>query len=695
MQEKSSSFLSNFFNYFSLLQKFTLISCIYGLAILVAISWMIKFQNDAIRATTLEIQGNHYERYVRSIYGNIALHRRELRDILFQNKKDRTDLMQSENQINEGFDKLINFDKQVENDLHTTTQDFQQREIRDLKPEELKEEWNQLVKNAPNLKYEENNRLHQTLIEELQSLVLYITESASLLQDPQIDNYYLIHTLYWLLTENLKTVPLINIEFEEYQNKKITNPQEAEEHLKKAREWLTVFRLHLNETKENIRKAIVYEKNFKNSRDIETMLQGPFAELLTAFEKYSQSIEASIANKTPLVSDTELVDNIRNVYSKNFAISEAISNTLEKILEERLNLLKKQQLISVGITVLAALLAFLLGILVMKSITNPLKKVMESAGKLGQGDLSVRVPVSYDDEVGKVGQAFNQMADSIQDLLKQLHWAGIQLTTSTTEIAATAKQQETTVIEQETTTKQIAATAKEISATTKDFAKTMKEISDTAEKTSALATIGKEGLEQMEITIRQMVDAATNIAAKLGILNEKAGTITSIVTTISKVADQTNLLSLNAAIEAEKAGEHGRSFAVIAREIRRLADQTANATLDIEKMINEMISAVSAGVMGVDKFSNEINSGVTQVSTAGEQLSKIIEQVQQLTSSFESVNEGMQAQFLGATQINESIVQLSETAQQTSISIRQFHKAIEQLNNAAQELQSMVTRIKK
>ncbi|QLH34991.1 MAG: hypothetical protein HWD61_01640 [Parachlamydiaceae bacterium] len=193
--------------------------------------------------------------------------------------------------------------------------------------------------------------------------------------------------------------------------------------------------------------------------------------------------------------------------------------------------------------------------------------------------------------------------------------------------------------------------------------------------------------------MRYIVQAASDITAKLAVLNEKANTITSVVTTISKVADQTNLLSLNAAIEAEKAGEHGRSFAVIAREIRRLADQTANATLDIEKMVNEMIAAVSMGVLGVDKFSEEINSGVTQVTSTREQLSNIIEQVQQLTNSFETVNEDMQAQFVGAAHINESILQLSESAQHTSDSIRQFHKSLEQLNQAAKELKSMVSNL--
>src|SRR3990172_5250125 len=134
----------------------------------------------------------------------------------------------------------------------------------------------------------------------------------------------------------------------------------------------------------------------------------------------------------------------------------------------------------------------------------------------------------------------------------------------------------------------------------------MNEVSAVAEQTAALANSGQAGLTRMEKIMPQVMEAARSINGKLAVLNEKAANINQVVTTITKVADQTNLLSLNAAIEAEKAGEYGRGFAVVATEIRRLADQTAVATLDIEQMVKEMQSAVSAGVMSVEKFSKKV-----------------------------------------------------------------------------------------
>ena len=188
----------------------------------------------------------------------------------------------------------------------------------------------------------------------------------------------------------------------------------------------------------------------------------------------------------------------------------------------------------------------------------------------------------------------------------------------------------------------------------------------------------------------QIGAASDLINSRLALLSEKAANIGMVVTTINKVADQTNLLSLNAAIEAEKAGEHGRGFAVVAREIRRLADQTAIATFDIEQIVKEMQSAVSAGVMGIDKFADEVRRGREAITEVTTQLTEIIAQVQTLPPSFESVNEGVQSQSISAAQISDALAQLSVASQQTADSLRQSNMAIEQLNDASRGLQSCV-----
>lgn len=321
--------------------------------------------------------------------------------------------------------------------------------------------------------------------------------------------------------------------------------------------------------------------------------------------------------------------------------------------------------------------------------------ILEAVKKAAQGDLTSHLQEFHgQDAIDELAANVQTMIENLNALVAQVQQSGIQVTTSATQIAATAKQQEATATEQAASTSQIMATVTEISATTKGLVTTMEEVSEVADNAAQSAGEGQAALSRMESTMRQMRDATDSITAKLAVLNEKASNINNVVTTINKVADQTNLLSLNAAIEAEKAGEYGRGFAVVATEIRRLADQTAVATWDIEQMVKEMQSAVSAGVMGMDKFSEEVSRGAAEVGQVGSQLTGVIDQVQTLTPRFDSVNQGMQAQAQAAGQISESMRQLNETAQQTAESLRQSNESIQQLKDAAQGLQSGVRKFR-
>ncbi len=330
----------------------------------------------------------------------------------------------------------------------------------------------------------------------------------------------------------------------------------------------------------------------------------------------------------------------------------------------------------------------------VETLERKVDAILQVVTLAAQGDLTGEVDIDGDDAIGKLAQGVQTMVNNLNALVAQVQRSGIQVTSSATEIAATAKQQEATISEQAATTNQIAATATEISATTKELENTIDEVAEVAERTARSAATGQQELGNMESTMQQIVDAAGSIASKFEVLNEKARNINSVVTTITKVADQTNLLSLNAAIEAEKAGEYGLGFSVVANEVRRLADQTAVATLDIEQMVKEMQSAVSAGVLSMEKFSVQVRSSAEDVSEVSAQLAQIINEVQTLTPRFESVQEGMHFQSQGAQQIKTAMVQLSESAQQTVDSIRHSNAAIDQLNDAAQAMQSSVSKLR-
>ncbi|MBA2368637.1 MAG: methyl-accepting chemotaxis protein [Candidatus Protochlamydia sp.] len=326
----------------------------------------------------------------------------------------------------------------------------------------------------------------------------------------------------------------------------------------------------------------------------------------------------------------------------------------------------------------------------LQGTTHQLRELLNATSALASGDLTARIePQKENTEFDQVARSFNKLAEIFEAIINKLHQIGIILTNSTKEIDKAYKDQERIIVEQDNATKAIALAADRISSTAKEFLITMNEVKRVAAQTSGLATKGQDSLGNMESIMKDMVEASTSIASKLAILTEKAGNITSVITTITKVADQTNLLSLNASIEAEKAGEFGRGFSVIAREIRRLADQTAVSNLDIERMVDEITTAVSSNVIGVVDFTQKIRSGVEQVGKVNEQFTAVNQQVQHFTSRFELISQGIHMQSTGAEQINEAISLLSHASQQTSKYIQQFQKTTQELNHAAYELRQI------
>jgi methyl-accepting chemotaxis protein WspA len=342
-----------------------------------------------------------------------------------------------------------------------------------------------------------------------------------------------------------------------------------------------------------------------------------------------------------------------------------------------------------------------LSLVIARSITNPLAVVKEGIQHVAEGDLRVkgneeesRLRAEGTDEMADLLRALHHMRKSLDSLVGQVQLSGIQVTSSTTEIAASARELEATVAEQAASIREVTATTKDISSTSDELMQTMVGVSETASQTAGMGEEGRAKLGHMQASMGEFITATNYISSKLGVINEKANKISGIVTTINKISDQTNLLSLNAAIEAEKAGEYGKGFSVVAREITRLSDQTAIATKDIEYMVKEMQSSVSSGVMEMDKFAESVRRGVDEVATIGNQLAAIIDRVRKLGPQFETVTRGMHMQVEGAQQISEAMSQLSTAAEQTKDSLSEYKRVTEQLNAAVQALQNEVSRFK-
>lgn len=388
------------------------------------------------------------------------------------------------------------------------------------------------------------------------------------------------------------------------------------------------------------------------------------AEHLQAMQQASQGVEPQIekAGRASVEASDE--------FSENFRLATILLTT-----------------VSVG-------LGILLFYRLARSITKPVEGLKTAVSELGRGNLHAQFSVGSRDEIGSLATSFSEMCSNLLEFLKGVQTSGIDVTSSSTHIAAAARQLEATVSEQAASTGQVVATARQISETSSHLTGTLQEVRGMTDETRTLVESGQNSLIKMETTMQDLVQGTNMISARLAVLREKAEKITGVVKTISKIAEQTNLLSLNAAIEAEKAGEAGPGFSVVAFEIRRLADQTSLSAMEIERMIKEMHNAVNAGVSGVDLFSTKVQKGVHDIEDVGKHLALIIQRVQALIPRFESAGEAMKTQSIGAEQISESMMHINESAQQTAESVRELNEITNRLNQAAKSLQTEVSRFK-
>jgi len=345
--------------------------------------------------------------------------------------------------------------------------------------------------------------------------------------------------------------------------------------------------------------------------------------------------------------------------------------------------------LTVGLGLLLLLFAWMTRDL-SRSLARRVGLVAAGAQRAADGDLTVTFEVEGSDEVGQMVGAVKKMTAGLSSLVGRVKQSSVELLSTATQIAAASTEQNATMAGLGASTTEVASAARQISATSQELLSTMERVSELAQGASGQAEDGRQALAAMEQTMATLTDASGSISSKLATIRERAADITGVVTTITKVADQTNLLSVNAAIEAEKAGEYGRGFLVLAREIRRLADQTAVSTLDIERIVRTMQAAVTAGVMEMDKFSDEMRTGRDRVGAVGHQLTEVIAQVQEVLARFGTVNEGMRNQSEGARQISASTAQLNESTRQMSAALKEFGNATVHMRDAVDGLKQEI-----
>lgn len=319
-------------------------------------------------------------------------------------------------------------------------------------------------------------------------------------------------------------------------------------------------------------------------------------------------------------------------------------------------------------------------------VLQPLKSLSDAANELAIGKVNTRVPIIKHDEVGEISEAFNALAAFLENTLREVKGVANGLLESVQVILGVARQLEQNIAVQDAELYVVKGHIKEIAVVVKEFSVLLNNVYKSINATAGFADVGRKSLSEMEHVMKKIVSASQSIVSTLNKLNVKIGSINDVISTIVNIADQINLLSLNTAIQANKAGPEGKGFTIIAKKIRELSGQTAFSTLGIEETVREIVNTVDFSTTNVNKFLDQVLLQVKDSVLLSEEFKNLIHFFQHQVEVFSSVNEDMAKQSESATDLQEVLRGLSNASKRTTVSVGQFYREIESLHQSTNSL---------
>jgi methyl-accepting chemotaxis protein len=350
------------------------------------------------------------------------------------------------------------------------------------------------------------------------------------------------------------------------------------------------------------------------------------------------------------------------------------------------------------VTVILGISALVISILVTfwitGSITKPINEAVEAATKIAVGDLTVLIEETGKSETGLLLSAMKSMADKLKGVVSDIKQASASVASGSEQLSASSEEITRTMTDQSNRSAQIAASAEEMSQTVIDIARNAAEIANSSSETARIAKKGEEVVNKSVVESKTIVETVSNSAIVMQSLGEKSKQIGEIIAVINDIADQTNLLALNAAIEAARAGEQGRGFAVVADEVRKLAERTAKATSEISQMIGSIQGEVFKAVEAMNHTNEKVNVGLQYSVEAGEQLKAIVQSVTSLQMMVQQIASATEEMSTTSEAISGDIQAVAGGAREISGGSEQIAHSSSELARLAGQLKNIIDQFK-
>ena len=344
----------------------------------------------------------------------------------------------------------------------------------------------------------------------------------------------------------------------------------------------------------------------------------------------------------------------------------------------------------IGTIVVCMALAMFLGLLIASVISKPVRKLLEEVNTVASGDLRVRLSQHGGDEIGQLATAFSRMTDNLCTIINQISSTSTQVADASRQLHSESKRIATGTDEVATQTFAVATAGEEMSATSGTIAQNCQMVADGAHRASKTASDGAAVVERTVTVMGQIAEKVKESAKTVENLGARSDQIGNIIGTIEDIADQTNLLALNAAIEAARAGEQGRGFAVVADEVRALAERTTRATKEIGGMIKAIQNETKDAVTSMEKGVLQVKTGTEEAAKSGRALQEILEQINDVSMQINQIATAAEEQTSTTGEISNNMQHITDVLKQTSHGARESAIVAAQLNENAEELQRVV-----
>ncbi len=417
--------------------------------------------------------------------------------------------------------------------------------------------------------------------------------------------------------------------------------------------------------------------------------------VLVQLEEYKKPVEGVIdlagADLSSATMFMGTADDKFQVLNKNLGDLIAMENKLsEGQYNFAMGSFQKVLIISIGVLAAAVLFSLLISFFMTKMIIAPIQKTVEVIEEISKGDLTKRVDVLSKDEIGEMSRHFNAFVEKLHQTIVQVAESSNDVSSSANILDSAAEQMAAGVEEAAAQVNSVATASEEMSTTSSEIAQNCVMAAKSSERANGAAIEGEKIIQETVNVMKRINERVKESATIIRDLGSRSDQIGEVVGLINDIADQTNLLALNAAIEAARAGEHGRGFAVVADEVRKLAERTTEATRDIGTTIEAMQNETKNAVSSMEEGVKEVEVGSVEAEKSGDALNDILKQINAASVEINQIAVASEQQTATTNEIANNIQQISGVMHDTSQRIQENASAASQLAGLSKDLQKLV-----